>query len=285
MTKNFLNKKTKILYGAVSIFFLIYSLTIIFPFFWALWCSLRDMDAYLRNNLAFPSEMKFVNYLNAFNQFQVYDVNFIQMFVNSLIFTVCGTFMSVASSTLTGYIISKYNFKGRNFLYGLAIFIMIVPIVGAIPATYKLVSDLGIKDNLVLISLLYGGGFGINFLILHGYFKSISWTYAESAEVDGASDWQIFTKIMLPQAKPALVAVTIITFINLWNDYLTPFLYLENKPTLAYGLYYFEKDIQFTYNFPVLFAGIIISALPVLAIFISFQKTIMENTVAGGLKG
>jgi ABC-type glycerol-3-phosphate transport system permease component len=229
--------------------------------------------------------MKFSNYLNAFFEFKVYDTNFIQMFLNSLIFTICGTIMSVGSSTLTAYIISKYKFRGRDFLFGLSVFILIVPIVGSIPATYKLVSDLGIKDNVFLISLLYGSGFGMNFLILHGFFGSISWSYAESGEVDGASDWQIFTRIMLPQARPAITAVSVITFINLWNDYLTPFLYLENKPTLAYGLYYFEKEIQFTYNFPVLFAGIIMAALPALIIFISFQKLIMENTVAGGLKG
>ena len=277
--------KTKMLYGAISIFFTIYSLTVLFPFVWAFLCAIKSKEEYLADSLSFPESFSLVNFAKAFRQFKVYDSTFTDMFFTSLSFTFFGTLMSVASSYITAYVIAKYKFALQKFLYGMAIFIMVIPIVGSMPAMYRLVTDLNMKDNPVAISLLYGGGFGMNFIILHGFVSGISWSYAEAGLVDGATDFQIFIHIMTPQAKPALIAVGITTAISLWNDYLTPFLYLENTPTLAYGIYYFEKDIQFTYDYPVLFAGILLSTIPVLIIFTTFQKTIMENTVAGGLKG
>lgn len=277
--------KTKIIYGAVSIFFLIYSLSVLFPFAWAFLCAMKTKEQYLLGMTALPERFSLDNFARAFKEFKVYDFTFVDMFFTSLVFTFFGTLLSIISSYITAYVIAKYKFAMRKFLYGLAIFIMIVPIVGSMPAMYRLVTDLGMKDDPVLISLLYAGGFGMNFIILHGYIGGISWSYAEAGLVDGASDFQIFFHIMTPQAKPALVAVAVTTAISLWNDYLTPFLYLENTPTLAYGIYYFEKDIQFSYDYPVLFAGIILSVIPVIIIFSLFQKTIMENTVAGGLKG
>lgn len=277
--------KTKMLYGAISIFFTIYSLTVLFPFVWAFLCAIKSKEEYLADSLSFPKSFSLVNFAKAFKQFKVYDSTFTDMFFTSLSFTFFGTLMSVASSYITAYVIAKYKFALQKFLYGMAIFIMVIPIVGSMPAMYRLVTDLNMKDNPVAISLLYGGGFGMNFIILHGFVSGISWSYAEAGLVDGATDFQIFIHIMTPQAKPALIAVGITTAISLWNDYLTPFLYLENTPTLAYGIYYFEKDIQFTYDYPVLFAGILLSTIPVLIIFTMFQKTIMENTVAGGLKG
>ncbi len=277
--------KQRALFGAVSVFFAIYALTLLFPFVWAFMGAMRDKKDYLDNFLGMPKAFDLSNFGKAFTEFTVFDSDFIDMLFNSVIFTVCGTFMSVFSSLLTAYTIAKYNFKLRSFLYALAICIMIVPIVGSTPSTYKLVVDLGINDDPVGISLLFGGGFGMNFIILHGYIKGISWSYAEAALVDGATDWQIFVKIMIPQTKPALVAIGITTVISLWNDYLTPFLYLENEPTLAYGIYQFEKSIRQEYNYPVLYAGILLTAIPVLIIFAIFQKTIMENMAVGGLKG
>ena len=239
-----IDKKTKYIYGAMSVIFFIYSLSLLYPFLYAFLSSVRDPWNFLNDRVAFPETFDLSNYVKAFTEFNVYGVNFIEMFINSVLYTLFGTLMAITSSTLTSYVIAKYKFRIRGFLYGLAIFIMIVPIVGSMPSMYKLVSDLGLKDNVIFISLLHGGGFGMNFIILHGFFSGISWSYAEAGLMDGASNWEIFTSIMLPQAKPALVAVGVTTAISTWNDYLTPFLYLENQPTLAYGIYYFEKDLK-----------------------------------------
>jgi raffinose/stachyose/melibiose transport system permease protein/N-acetylglucosamine transport system permease protein len=280
-----ISKKEKTVFIIVSMLFAVYAISLLYPFFWAFFASLKDKNEFFGSYVGMPESWLFSNYADAFTKMEVAGVNLLGMFANSVIYTALSTLISVFSCALTAYCVSKYDFKLRNVLYGTAIFIMLVPVVGSMPAMYKLVSTLGIKDNVVLICILNGSGFGMNFLLLYGFFKSISWEYAEAAQIDGCGDFRIFFRIMLPQAKPALIAVAIITAISVWNDYMTPFLYLENSATLAYGLYYFEKDIQFTYDYPVLFAGILLSILPLLVVFIAFQETIIENTVAGGLKG
>ena len=133
---------------------------------------------------------------------------------------------------------------------------------------------------------MYGGGFGFNFFLLYGFFKSVSWSYAEAAKIDGASNFRVFLSIMLPQAKASLFAVGIITFIGNWNDYFTPFMYLRNHQTLAVGIYKLQKSFETKgSNWPIVFAEMVLATLPIIVIFAIFQKTIISNTVAGGLKG
>ncbi len=283
--KSRLTKSQKIVFTLVIIFFFLYAATVIYPFIWAFFNSMKGKEEFLRDPLSLPSKFDLSNFINAFTNFEVFGVNLIGMFGNSIVLTVCATLLSVASCTCTAYCVVKYKFVGRKFLYFLAIMIMLVPTIGSMPAMYRLVTNLSLKDNVVGVSLLWGSGFGFNFLLLYSFFKNVSGAYAEAAKVDGAGDYTIFFRIMLPQALPAMVAAAIVTAIGVWNDYLTPFLYLENSPTIAYGLYDFEMNINSTMDYPTLFAGIILSCLPLIIIFIIFQKTIITNTVAGGLKG
>ena len=158
------------------------------------------------------------------------------MFVISIITTVGGTFINIMVSSMAAYVIAKYKFKGSNLIYSLAIFIMIVPIVGTLPAQYRLMQDLGLYNKLLGLFVLYSGGFGFNFFMMYGFFKSISWTYAEAAFVDGAGDFRVFFKIMIPLAKAPMISLAIIHAIGLWNDFTTPSIYLKDYPTLAVGI-------------------------------------------------
>ena len=162
---------------------------------------------------------------------------------------------------------------------------MLIPTVGTLTATYQLMVTTGLYNTYIGIIIMSSGGLGINFVLIYGYFQSISWSYAESAMIDGAGDFRVFIQIMLPQIKPALVAVCIISAINYWNDYFTPYMYLRSHPTVAVGLQSIVNMMSAQSDWPRLFAAMIVSIIPVLVLFIVFQKTIMENTVAGGLKG
>ena len=108
----------------------------------------------------------------------------------------------------------------------------------------------------------------------------------EAAKIDGASDFRIFVQIILPMAKGPMVAVTILTLIGLWNDYLTPSIYLPKQPTIAYGIYLMQSTMVETKGqYPLFFATIVLTMIPIILIFVLFNKTIMENTSVGGLKG
>ena len=281
-------KKTlvqKIVLWAVCVLFFLYSLTLVYAFIWAFLSSLKTNSEFFNYPFSLPKEWLFDNYIKAFSELKIDNSNLVNMFGNSIYLATAGTLLSVLSSTVTGYIISKYNFPGRNFIYALAIFIQVIPIVGGLPARYKFMNDVGMRNNPILILLNDLGGFDFAFLVMFGFFNAVSWSYAEAAYIDGASEWTVFTQVMIPQAVPAMVSMFILAFIGRWNDYMTPFLYMDKYPTLALGLYKFQVMQTYRSNIPIFFAGVILSVIPIFILFIAFQKTLMENTVAGGLKG
>lgn len=281
-------KFERVIFIIVSILFFIYSFTLIYPYVWLLINTFKNNGEYLDNSFGFPTVWRFSNYIKAFEQLKVTGSNttLIGMFLNSVLLSTLGSLFGIILSSLAAYVVAKYQFRGRKLIYTVAIFSMIIPIVGSLPAQYKLVSSLGFKNNLFGIALLYAAPFGFNFIMLYGAFKSVSWDYAEAAMIDGCSKFRIFTRIMLPMVSPVIKAIFIIQFIGIWNDYMTPLLYLKKTPTLSYGLYAFEQNMIYRgANYPIYFAAVIMSLIPILILFIVFQKTLLENTTAGGLKG
>ncbi len=274
----------KIVLIVIFCFFLFYAITILFPLVWAFISSLKTDDEYYEKVFALPKEWLFSNYIAAFKEYRIGNTNLFGMIGNSLWLTFAGTFVGIMVSSATAYIIAKYPFWGNKLIYRVAIFTMIIPIVGNLPAMYKLVMSAGLNNPLGILAL-YAGGFGFNFIILHGFYRSVSWTYAEAGFIDGASDWTVYWRIILPQALPCILSISILSCIGNWNDYMTPFLYLKDSPTLALGIYQVEIVQEFRSNIPIYYCAIILSVIPILIVFCCFQNTIMENTVAGGLKG
>lgn len=283
--KAYKSKNRTLVFTVTFILFLFYAITLIYPFVWMFISSLKTGDEFMNNSpFSLPAALKFSNYLEAMKSLQINDVSFFTMVFNSLWQTIISTAINIVVTCMTAYTISKYRFFGRGFVYGIAIVVMILPVVGSLPASYKLRIDLGIYDTPWQL-ITATGGFGFNFLILYGFFNNVSWSYAEAAFVDGASDDLIFWRIMLPQAAPAILTLSILSFIGGWNDYMGPILYYPSYPTLASGLYLYELITKRTGNYPIYFAGALISIIPILIIFIAFQDTIVTSVSAGGLKG
>lgn len=266
----------------VFVIFLIYSFSLIFPFIWSFINSLKtSMEFFdIANAWKLPQNPNFDNYQVVFKESGMGG-----MFLRSIYLTVAGSLLSILMSASAAYVVSKYKFRGRNLIYTVAISVMIIPSVGSLSATFKLLNNVGLYNNILFYPIMYGGAFGFGFLLLYGFFQSIPWAYAEAAFIDGASDFQVFFKVMLPQAKPALISLGLIQAINIWNDFFGPFMFLPEQKTLAVGLQDLVNKMQYTAEWPTLFAAMIISVIPIIIVFILFQKTIMENTVAGGLKG
>ena len=120
---------------------------------------------------------------------------------------------------------------------------------------------------------------------MYAFFINLSCSYAEAALIDGAGHFKIFKTIMMPLAAPPILSLAVISSISIWNDYMTPLVYMRDYPTLATGLYVYETSMTRATNYPVYFAGVLLSLIPILTVFIFFQNTIMENVTAGGLKG
>lgn len=286
---------TKILFGVVFVIFVLYALSLILPFGFLLLNSLKEPSEYVNDLInggifSLPEKTLFGNYIDVFKEMKISDsfgndINFLSMTFNSVWFTAVTVFGGLAASTLVGYCLAKYNFMLRNVLYGIAIVSMTIPIVGSTGAMFKLSYDLKIYNTPLYPILTSFGGFGFNFLIMYGFFKNISWSYAEAVFIDGGGHFTAFLKIMLPQVLPAMVTLGIMAFIGAWNDYTTPLLYLPDFPTIASGVYEIQTHLKRGGNYPQYFAALVISIIPVMIIFVSFSDTIMQNFTVGGLKG
>ena len=284
----FYSTPAKIILWIIFVIFSVYAFTLIFPFAWMFVNSFKTNQEFFTNVWALPQSFSFRNYTSVLGynmQTSSGTFNITHMFLLSVGITLAATVINTLLSTMAAYVIARYKFKGRNLLYSVALFTLIMPIVGTLPAQFRLMQNLGLYNSVIGILVLYSGSFGFTFFIMHGYFKNISPTYAEAAFVDGASDFQVFLRIMLPMAKPIMISLAIIYGIGIWNDYITPSIYLKNYPTLAVGIRYLTQTMVSTGAYAEMFATMIISIVPILAIFIAFRNTIMENMVAGGLKG
>lgn len=264
--------------------FALYAFTLFYAILWALGMSLKGQSEYYDNTNGFPKSWMFSNYITAFKQVKVDKSNMLVMFFNSLWYSCGGAALGVFTSAVVAYVVSKYKFPGRTFLYGLALVTMMIPIVGSFPSQYRVYKALHILDTPALL-ITKAAGFGFNFIVLYSFFKTVSWTYAEAAFIDGASHLRVFFKVMLPMSLPVMGSLFLVATIQLWNNYMEPILFLQSFPTLTSGLYAFQLQTSRDVNYPVLFAGLIVSVIPVVLLFAFFQNTIMESMSVGGIKG
>lgn len=277
-------KKEKIVFIFAFAVFAVYAGTYLFTFGWAFIVSLREKLEFLHNPFALPTILHFENYIDAFKALKVGETNLLLMFVNTVWYAGGATVIGVMASNILAYAVAKYKTAFTKFYYTLTIFIMLIPIIGALPQQYILYDNLGLINSPMFL-ITYVGGTTYQFILFHGFYGGVSNEYAEAAKVDGAGHYTIMLKIMLPMSLPMSLAIGIITFIGYWNDYMTVLLFLPDFPTLATGLYLFQSQPEIRSHYPLYYAAIIMSTVPIVVLYASFQNMIMVNTVAGGIKG
>lgn len=279
------SKSEKIVLPVVFALFVLYAVTLIFPFVWMAVSALKTQNDFTLGMFKLPSTWHFSNLVDAI-LFEYKNYNVLTMTLNSALVTVVSVALQIFFIGVSSYIVAKYRFFGRGFVYSLVVVLMIMPAVGNTTATYRLLRAAGLYNTHAGLFVLYSGGLtGIGFLMCYAFFKNLSWTYAEAAMMDGASDTFVYFRVMLPQAAPVFFSLAVLQVLNVWNDFFTPYMYLPKYPTLAVGLNELNINIRYIGNYPLLLAVMFISVIPVLLLFIGFQRTIMDNTVAGGIKG
>ena len=287
--KNGINKRTtteKIVFGVMFVIFAIHSLTLIAPVIWMLMSSFKKPLEYEAGNaFALPNQWMWRNYIKAFTMLQTGETTFFGMIFNSIWYTALATFMSLVMPCITGYVMSKYNFRFRSTIFAVAVACMVIPIVGASASYMRTLAFFKLYDNPMYVIVTNLGGFGGTFLVYYGFFKSVSWAYAEAAEIDGAGPFTIFFRVMLPHATPILLTYAITGAIGNWNVCDAIILYLPSYPTIASGLFEYQANTTRMTNTPVYFAGLIISMIPTLVLFSIFSGKIMTSLSLGGLKG
>ncbi len=276
---------SKILWGFFVVF-MIYTLALLFVFGWLFLNSFKTVDEYYASIYAFPKNiLNFENYKMVFTT-ETSSGSLSSMFFNSIIICAILPTVGCVTTTLAAYVLAKYKFKGSKFIYFLYILPMMFSLAGTQATVYKILDDLRVIDTLGSLVIMSAGAGGMNFLLVYGTFKNVSDTYMEAAAIDGAGHIRTFVQIMLPHALGIIGTLWMFGFIGTWNDYTSIKLFLPSMPTVAVGLETIHS--VFVANdgwYPTYYAGLIISLLPVVILFMIFQKQIMKLSLGGGIKG
>lgn len=241
-----------------------------------------DTEYQQTNVMTLPqSWLNFGNFIRAFQE-----ANMAKAFMNSIIILVVVLVASVFIGTQLAYVLNRFKFPGNGLIRSLFMFASLLPGVAMQVSTYQIMNNLNFINSLPGYIIMMCGTDVISIYIYIQFFENISVSLDESAIVDGASYFTIFYKILLPLLKPAIVTSCILKGVGCYNEYYAANLYLQDKkrlPTVATSLYTFVGPLGSQYN--LICAGVIISLLPALILFITCQKQIYSGLTAGAVKG
>ncbi|MEM5475508.1 carbohydrate ABC transporter permease [Pacificibacter sp. AS14] len=263
----------------------VYSLVTLAPFMWMLITSFKEPSDVFKIPPSFVpsmlfSDTPFANYATVWTE-----RSFVSFFLNSTWVAFMASIGQVFTTSLAGYAFARLELPGKNVLFAIVLATAFVPTEVTIMPEFLMMRWIGWIDtfaSLIVPSFLVGA-FGT--FMLREYFASLPSDYADAAYVDGASPFQIFYKVYLPLAQPALVSVFVIAFINNWNELLRPLLFLNSpeKFTVPLGLMSFVN--QYEASWTLLMAGSVISTVPLILIYMLTQRYILQGFVGGGVKG
>lgn len=290
-------------FGTISfILIALYCLSLIIVLFWGFLTSCKYVFDFRANNFLFGFPRKtdiypgwyFENYKQALQLLYIEipikgqrprNAYALEMYLNSLLLSTLFAGMKTFIAMTVAYCVSKFRFFLGKVLYTLAIFVMVIPIIGSLASQINITKALGFYDNPIGISIMVSDYTGMYFLVFYAAFKSLSWTYAEAAQIDGANHFTIYFRIMVPLMGSTLSAIFVLLFIQNWNDYYIQMMFLPSTPVISYALYTFQFSPVQDMTVPNTVAASMIACVPTLALFIVFRNKIMGNLSMGGIKG
>lgn len=288
-------KKLSVLNILLFAVLIIYTISMVYPMFWALITSVKEQYDFLDNVLGLPAKVMIENFGTVIQHFevpaQVGDLQefhgFWKMFLNTILYVGGSALAATFIPCITAYATAKFpEKKMSSIINGLVIATMMIPIVGSYPAEIDMLQKLGLYNTLLGVWIQKANFLGVYFLVFHAAFKGLAKDYSEAAEMDGANEFTVMSRIMLPLVKNTFFTVFLVKFVEFWNDYQMPLLYLPSKPTLSFGLYYVSNNTSnMISTVPMRMAGCIIILIPILAIFMAFSDKLMGNITLGGVKG
>lgn len=272
------------LYICVSAFFALLAASYVYILVWAILAGLKTHLEIAVNPFSLPAEWHWEHFIEVFSLLEINGNDFFDMLWNSIYFSVGCALASQLTTVAFAYCCTKYKFPGSNLPYTIIMIMLTLPLYGTGAAAYRMNEALGLINSYwrILLSL---GGFSMNFLYYRAYYKNVSNTYSEAAIMDGADDFQIYFKVMLPQAKPIIGALFLTNWITNWNTYESALIYLPQLPTLPVGIYQFNTEMIYQARLDILFAACVIISIPAIVLFVVFNKMITTNVSVGGIKG
>lgn len=277
--------------GVLLAFLIIYVVLLVAPLIWAFITSFKSQSDYRLNVLGLPEKWVW-NYsyvikngvllIGTTGKYATVP----QMFGYTFLYALGCAFTNTLVPCITAYLCARFRYKFSKVVYNVVVVVMILPIVGSLPAEVQMARTLGFYDHIWGLWLMKANFLGMYFLVFHAAFRSIPMTYTEAAKIDGANNMAIMTKVILPLAKNTFATVMLINFITFWNDYQTPMIYMPTFPTIAQGVFVMsQSSMNGLSTVPMRMTGTMIMLIPILIVFLVFQRRLLGNLTVGGIKG
>jgi alpha-1,4-digalacturonate transport system permease protein len=260
-------------------FLLVMTFIILAPVLWFVLSSFKDAtELGARPPKIFPTEWAFSNYTEAFQMY-----NYMRYFTNSVIVTSVATILTLIINSMAAYAFAKYNFRGRDGLFVMTLAMIMIPLQVILIPIYLVVSSLGLV-NTYWGMIIPAAATPTGVFIIRQYMLTIPDELIEAARIDGAGEFRIFARIVLPLCRPALAVVAIFSILWRWNDFLWPLLIAQKEElyTLPVALALLNGQLVVPYN--IVLAMSVMSIIPVLFMFVFMQRQIVQGIAQTGIK-
>jgi len=268
---------------AINIFLIFWAALVILPMLWMLYSSFKTDQEIFFSPWALPAAPQWDNFVRAWNDAHIGDY-----FLNSFIVVLPSLALILILSAMTAYVLGRFPFPGNRFLFYLFMAGMLFPVFMALIPLFFLVNSLGMLNTyqgLILVYVAYSLPFSVFFLT--GFFRSLPSELHEAAIIDGANQYTVFFRIMLPLAQAGLISIGIFNFLGMWNQYLLPVVLMTDRSRylLTQGLAFMLVQQYYKNDWSALFAAVAMIMIPTLLVYVIFQGQIQKGITVGALKG
>ncbi|AOG27988.1 sugar ABC transporter permease [Cutibacterium avidum] len=260
----------------------IWTIIVVLPLLWTLMTSFKSTSEIFASPFSWPSNLHWENFTNAWNEAHIGDY-----FLNTIIVVFSALAIVMVLGAMCSYVLARYRFRGNKAIYILMLAGNTFPIFLAVVPLFFTLKNLGLTNSVPGLIITYVA-FALPFTVffLYAFFKTLPYEIYEAAQIDGAGEWMTFFKVMLPMAKPGFASVAIFNFLGLWNQYLIPIAInsKEDNYVLSQGLATFATKMGYEVDFGALFASVTLTVIPVVLVYIVFQRQLHGSLSQGTMK-
>jgi len=273
--------KRKTLNLLVHLFLLSVAVSCLFPLLWMLGSSLKTQETIFSDMSLIPMNMHWRNYYVAW-----IEGGFGRYFLNSVLYTVSVVIGIVIVSSLAAYAFARFTFPGRNIIFYMFMAAMMIPLPGSFVPLYVLLNKLHLRNTQIgYILCMINVGLSTSIFLLKTFFDKTPRELEDAARIDGCSKFGIWWHVALPLAKPVLAVVVVFNSLNVWNEYILALLIFDNKNLMPLQTALMTFQGEFITQYPLLMAGMTISVIPIILIYICMQKYIIKGVTQGAVVG
>jgi len=257
------------------------AVTCVFPLVWMIASSFKTQEMIFKDMSLLPKEFHFENYYYAW-----IEGGFGKYFLNSIFYTVAVVFGIVIISSLAAYAFSRFKFPGRNILFFMFIAAMMIPIQGSFVALYVLLQKIHLLDTRIgYILCMINVGLSTSIFLLRTFFDKMPKELEDAARIDGCSKFGIWWHVALPLSRPVLAVVIVFNALNVWNEYVLALIIFNTKSLMPLQVALTNFQGEFITRYPLLMAGLTLTALPIILLYLFMQKYIVKGVMQGALVG